>query len=429
MFLNHFDPSDISPDVLVDREDEVRSLQGDFESYFDAIERHELNDAARRIASLTGDKGIGKSIVAAKVVKELRKKYSGSTLFVSVDCRSTSGARGVLGRIASGLVGEIAEYAPIVAAGGKPFPVWLLDLAAVLSNVAHAEAASRKTIHQQLTSRKATLKLGGQRMLGALKAEYDISLEREAREMSSLETTVNFDVDRLFLLMTKLFEDIRAAGLRIFLLVDNVDELQHEYWDEDARSSTLATVKRVLSLTEAPIAMLLCMRTYFQSVLPRVLGEPLELGSLTEERHLEIVDRRIGFEAEPVKRALEGGAARAMIKELAGRATTPLAVLTWVNWAAKRDFEGSIGAHAAKWRDARYHDHKKEIEGTLKLFAARRDEGLDAVARTELLEVLGGNEAALRYLQTSELILPRDFWNPTHFLLDPGAAWIATPRG
>src|SRR5262249_60098807 len=125
-----------------------------------------------------------------------------------------------------------------------------------------------------------TVKLGGQHMLRALKAEYDISLEREKREIDALETTVTFDVDRLLTLTTKLFQDIRTAGMRVFLLVDNVDELQQEYWDEEARKNAQATVKRVLTLAEAPIAMLLCMRTYFQSILPRAVGIPRQLGQL-----------------------------------------------------------------------------------------------------------------------------------------------------
>src|SRR5580692_8686603 len=115
MFLNHFDPSDISPDFLVDREDDVAWFRSSFESYFDAIERHTLGPTARRIVCMTGDKGAGKSIVAAKVVQELRKKYSGSTLFVSVDCRGANGARDVIASIASGLVSEIATFAPLVA--------------------------------------------------------------------------------------------------------------------------------------------------------------------------------------------------------------------------------------------------------------------------------------------------------------------------
>jgi hypothetical protein len=427
LFLNHFDPSDIAPDVLIDREDDVSWILSNFESYFDAIEQHKLNVDAKRIVCVTGDKGIGKSILAAKVVQELRKKYSGSTLFVSVDCRGTTGVRNVVASIASGLLKEIADFAPIVAAGGKPFPPWFEALARVLSNLAHADDASRKTLHEQLSDHKATLKLGGQLMLRALKTEFDLSIERETRDVVGLETKVNFDVDRLLTLTTRLFEDIRAAGMRVFLLVDNVDELQHEYWDEKARENTQATVKRVLKLCDAPIAMLLCMRTYFQSILPRAVGEPHKLEPLPPARLLEIVDHRISLDTAAAQAAMRTDAARAVIGALADRAATPLAMITWVKWVAesKGSFADPIDAHARRWRDARYNDFASVIAATLKLFATKRAEGADAVARGDLRGAIKENDDGFLYVQTTELVLPRDFWSPTHFVLDPSAAWIA----
>ncbi len=430
MFLNHFDPADISPDLLVDREEDVAWLRSNFESYFDAIEQHTLEPAARRIVGLTGEKGAGKSIVAAKVVQELRKKYSGSTLFASVDCRSANGARGVVARIASSLLAEIAEFTPVVAAAGTPFPAWLLPLTSVLSNVAHADSANRKTLRQQMSLHKTALKVGGQLTQRALSAEFQLSFEQELRASDAFETTVNFDVDRVMELAAKLFQDIRNAGMRVFLLVDNVDELQHEYWDEGRRSSTLATVKSVLKLTEAPIAVLLCMRTYFQGVLPRVAGQPHSLGRLSEAWLLEIIERRMNLEAEPVRRGLLADDAQAIIKTLAARAATPLALLSWVKWVTERapGFAGTIEAHAERWRGASYVDFKKVVEATLELFAKQQAAGVSAVSTEELLAAIGGDPHAMRYLQTTELILPRDFWEPTHFVLDPSAAWIMKPR-
>jgi hypothetical protein len=430
VFLNHFDPADISADVMVDREDDVTWLSENFESYFDAIERRTLGDTDKRIVCVTGDKGMGKSILAGKVIQELRKKYSGSTLFVSVDCRGTNGARGVVASIASGLVEEISTFQPVVAAGGRPYPDWLPALASELSNIAHADKASSKTVHERLTKLKGTLKLGGQKMLGMLKAEWGISLDAELRDVRTLESAIDFDIDRVFTLTTKLFQDIRAAGLRVFLLVDNVDELQHEYWDEDARKNTHATVKRVLTLTEAPIAMLLCMRTYFQSILPRVVGVPRAIQPLLAPQLLEIAKHRIHLEAEPAQRALRSDKAQTMIAALARHAGTPLAFLTWVKWVAesREGFDAAIDKHAESWRGARYVDFRKAVARALELFAEKRADGDDAVARKDLIAAIGGDEDALRYLQDSELILPRDFWNPTHFVLDPTAAWIAEPH-
>jgi hypothetical protein len=427
LYLNHFDPADISPESLVDREDDFERLLGTFKAYFDAIEQRALGLTARRIVCMNGDKGSGKSILAAKLVQNLRREYSASTLFVSVDCRGTNGARGVLASIASGLVQEIDSFRAIAAAGPHPLPEWIQDLAALLSAVAHADTASSKQLHQQLTLRKAALKAGGQLMLRTLKAEFDISLERTESDIRTLEATVTFDVTRLAALTTKLFEDLRAAGMRVFLLVDNVDELQHEYWDEAARTNTDATVKQVLRLIDSPIAMLLCMRTYFRGSLPRVIDVLPPLERLPVERLQEIVDQRVARETPAVQQAFRTDDARNMVAALAMKAATPLALLNWVKWTAesREGFASPAGAHADRWRAARYANYSKQVEATLACFAVARSAGSDSVHKKELLRAIGDDDEAFRYLQTTELILPLDFWTPTHFALDPSAAWIA----
>ncbi len=231
-------------------------------------------------------------------------------------------------------------------------------------------------------------------------------------------------------LAARLFQDIRTAGFRVFVLVDNVDELQQEYWNDEARRNAQATVKRMLTLAEAPIALLLCMRTYYQAILPRAVGVPRQLKALPAERMLEIVAHRVDLDSDASQRALKSAPAQAMIDALARRAGTPLALITWVKWVAEsaQGFGGAIEAHAEQWRDARYIDYAKVVDKTLALFAAKRGEGSDAVSQKELLEAIGGDTDGLRYIQETELILPRDFWSPTHFVLDPSTAWIAGQR-
>ena len=240
-----------------------------------------------------------------------------------------------------------------------------------------------------------------------------------------LETTVVFDVDRLLLLTTRpLRGHPRRRAARLPLLVDNVDELQHECWDEEARKNTQATVKRVLRLCDAPIATLLCMRTYFQSILPRAVGESHELEALPVERLLEIVDHRIGLESEAVQKVMRADPAQRVIAAFAKRAATPLALLTWVRWVArsKGGFAEPIDAQALKWRDASYVDFKRAIAATLKLFETKRTEGEDAVTRKDLAwAAVGDDEDAFRYLQTTELVPPARFLEPDALRARPEA--------
>src|SRR5262249_9175357 len=161
----------------------------------------------------------------------------------------------------------------------------------------------------------------------------------------------------------------------------------------EARKNAQATVKRVLTLADAPIAMLLCMRTYFQSILPRAVGVPRQLGRLTREQLLAVVEHRIGLDTDAVQRALRAPAARTTIDAPANRAETPLALITWIRWVAesRQGFSDPIEAHAARWRGSRYADFAKAIEATLKLFAQKRAEGSDSVSQKDLLAALDGD--------------------------------------
>ena len=131
-----------------------------------------------------------------------------------------------------------------------------------------------------------------------------------------------------------------------------------------------------------------------------------------------------------MQRAMRSDAARKVIEALTARATTPLALLTWVKEVAesKQAFADPVEVHAARWQRVRYARYRKAIEATLALFAQREAGGGDAVPSKDLLTAIGDDQDALRYLQSTEIVLPRDFWDPTHFVLDPSAAWIASPR-
>lgn len=431
VFLQHFDPADISPESMVDREVDVDWVEGNFAAYLDAIEQGTVDVLSRRVVAVTGDKGIGKSILAQKVVSRLRARYSSSTFFVQVDCRGATGARGVIASVARGLTSEVTEFLRLqkLAPASASLPVGMAEAISVLSTVAHADEASARNLHQQLVAFKEAVKFGGSGMLTLLKAEFDISLERKREQIDALEAKVVFDVDRLVRLTLKLFEDIRKAGYRIFLLIDNLDELQHEYWDDGLRTTALATVKSVLRLTEGPVAMLLCMRTYFQSVLPRVVSVPRRLMPLPPPILRDIVNGRIARESEGVRRELGHDRAKLVLDGLAARAPTPLALINWVRWVAEspRPFDTSVDEHARSWRDMRYAEYARAIAATLNLFRTRKAEGDESITAVDLLAALKDDKDALRYLQTTELVLPRDFWNPTHFVLDPTAAWIVDP--
>ena len=78
-----------------------------------------------------------------------------------------------------------------------------------------------------------------------------------------------------------------------------------------------------------------------------------------------------------------------------------------------------LDKHAASWLSARYVDFRDEVGKVLRWFSNNPDR---AIRDKELSDMVG--EDALDYLKQTEVVLPRDFWNPTHFLLDPTASWL-----
>ena len=151
LHLHHFDSAEIRPEAVVNRRDDLEYLTGGFASYFDAIRSLELDHTARWIVAVTGDKGMGKSILAHRLIAELRQKYSGDTVFARVDCRSRGGVRDLLAGIASSIVDEVKD----LQVGDE-----LVHAARFLSTIAHADEAASKVIHERLRSTEAASKLG-----------------------------------------------------------------------------------------------------------------------------------------------------------------------------------------------------------------------------------------------------------------------------
>lgn len=95
---------------------------------------------------------------------------------------------------------------------------------------------------------------------------------------------------------------------------------------------------------------------------------------------------------------------------------------------------GQVGRRERKWfrrnpnrharQDVAWRTLRRLREGheraALRLCETKHASGIDAVGKKELLAAIGNDEEGFRYLQTTEIILPRDFWNPTHFLLESG---------
>jgi hypothetical protein len=423
MFLFHFNPADVSPELLVNRESVSSWLVDGYELYLKGCRNQSLATSAGHTMCLTGEKGMGKTILANRVVRELRRTWSGDTLFLPIDCRKHRSLREVVGEIALRAQEELSE---LQKAGAK-IPKGLVETAGILVEVTRSDRSELKVIQEKLSRFRAALQLGGKKeLLSLLQVNFGISLEHELKDMSSLTGVVDFDIPRLIRMIHAFFSDIRETGLLVFLLLDNVDELRHDYRDDEARRTVRDEAEWVLSLHEAPIAMLVCMRSYFAGVLPRALAHRRTLRTLPLQELLTIFQTRLQKERGEIQEAFQADTIKKQVESLAKISPTPLAFLQWVQWACENDLlEQELRTTAREWMQESYTFVSTAVlDPVIDLFRTARVRGFQTLGREELLKALNSNELHLLQLQDAQVVLPRDFWSPLEFTLDPTLHWL-----
>lgn len=424
MFLRHFDPGDVAPELLVNRAPLLDWLTEAFNSYFE--DARTPGDSARSnlMLGLHGEKGIGKSIVAQVAIQQLKENFSGEVLFLSIDCRPHHSMRDVLGEIAEKCLQELRE----LRQANPGLPATLIDQANVLVDLTRYEKVEMRGIHEQMKKYQRSLGPETSRsgMLSYLLFHFKISLELETKEIQSLSGQVVFDIPRLTRLFDFFFRDIREAGYRILLFLDNIDELHHDYRNDNARRLVRDEAEHVLRFRESPIALLICLRSYFAGVLPR--GMLLQhVTRLPSEEMNRILQERIDRERESNRKVLRSDEAHFLGKQLTERASTPLALITWFRYAASMGrLKEDMPTVARAWCEQERFPMLGSgvLQPVLDRFRSAKREGFLTVSREEILAALKGNDLHLNQLQDCQAILPRDFWNPAEFTLDPELEWL-----
>lgn len=407
-FLTYLDPGSTDPRDLVDREADVRWLESSLYGYLRASDK-----SRGRALALLGERGVGKSIVMKKVLADLRNVHSATTLFIEVDCRRVRSQRRVYHEIARQILNELGYRTDISPA--------MMDNARVLETIAAMSEVKRSVAVDRIIAYKSALKLEHARqLLSLLNITYGIQLEQSSKRSDAQEGIVRFDDARVRDLVVAFFEDLRAnQGLDAIVVLDNLDELDHEsFIDEDRRKAHMAEIDALVGLSLAPIGFVVTVRTYFATSLTRAIDGNRVLERLSDHDHATVVKRRIAREPADVQAPFTNAEANACIETLATMAPTSLALLSWFNYLAQndlqctsdvtRDLAGMVKAkHAAV--------NFKIVERVAQAFGA-----VDGPLTDErLLELCDERRPLLTQLLRSQIVLPVDFWNPVEFTLSP----------
>lgn len=402
-FLTYLDPASVDPTDLVNRDRDVRWLRASLESFF--------RDRARgRALAILGDRGIGKSIVMRRVIDSLREVHGGDTLFLVIDCRRYGDQRRVYHEIARLAVDQI----------GPTNRSALLDTARILETIAKFDEVERRVLSEHVTGFKAALTLKGEKNLLRLVGTIaDVSVEQSKQRRETLEGKIFFDATRLRDAVVAFFSDLRAAGLDVVLVLDNLDELRHEALGDDEKRRWLhGEIDGLLGLASAPIGLVVTARTYFAGCLNRQIDNTKVLGRLDDAEHVAIIRRRLQREAPEVQRAFEDERCGKCIERLAKMAPTPLALLSWFRYLAENELHADEPREGLKgWLRDRYaHFRPQHIDALVSAFG---DAPTSPVPGDVLLKACGDNQALWQQVLRSQIVLPIDFWHPHEFTLAP----------
>lgn len=418
--LTALDPADTRPDLLVNREVLLGRL---LEEVWAFLQRRD--GVKGRAWTVHGEKGVGKTIFTRELVRRVRDRWTDAVvdeddgalpvLAIWADCRKKATRRDVYQEILQEALRGLDELDSLGVAVSDE----LRATASIARAIARLSDATLRFVHESVLQHKAALGLTGDHaVLDTLKLNYGIRVDRSIKEVGTLEGSVSIDEDFLGQLVAALFSDLRDAGIRVLLHLDNIDELDHRYRSPEEREEVRRQVEGLLiDLTRGPAAIILNIRTYFGGVITREFDAPEGIEPLSIEDRLALLHRRLEEERVDVQDLADRPDLKQAVTELAAVCETPLAFLRIFQFLWSRDLlaPGSLRAGMEAFARSRFPTVSFEV---LTRLLAAFPRATSTVGRLPI-EAACEDDFTLRSVEEAQLVLPRDFWNPSHFTLDP----------
>lgn len=412
--LSNLSPAAVDPRELVDREADAEWLRGGLTAWL-----RSADPVIGGAFCVLGDKGIGKSILTRRVIEDLREVHAATTLFLLVDCRPLRSQRDVYREAATQLVEQLLTRQ-------RDVPPALIAEAHTFDTLTRFDQVTLKHAHEQLIQYKVSVDLGGSHSLAKwLDAKLGISLTRSLKNIQTLEGSITIDGPRLYEAFVQLLHDItQHTSLRVVLYLDNIEELRHEALSkDDAREAVRADVEALLHLSEAPVGLVLNMRTYYSSVLTRRISKRRTLGPMPAAEQQQIFNRRLEREdPRDQDRVRKSEAVAKAVTQLASLARTPLAFLTWTEFVLDEGLYAEDDMALALAR--RLSSHYSTIARYIPKIAALFDDPGALFDADTVRAACGSSDSVYRQLIEQQVLLPHNYWDPREFHLDPELGFL-----
>lgn len=413
MYFGLFNAAETNPGLFVNREAECRWLSQSILAWL----ARPKDATVKQSWCVHGSKGSGKTIYARKVLGDVQREapqHLKNTLFLEVDCRRLNSSRAVYNDVAMRLVRELGRLKD----SRVKVPEELIGMCQAFLALTRLEGnVEAQVAHENLVRFQAALGGKTSMLREVLEGSFGLTFEKTEKKTQTLKGSLRFDDAGLCSALKAYLCDLRDAGFRVLLFLDNVDELQHEYRTDESRNKTREQAEWVLELADAPIATLVCMRSYFSGIARTIHKRALP--PLGGNHLVGILEKRMKLESKEIqKQFAEESGVKVGTHWLADRAPTPLAYLQWFQNLAERD-AWEVEARKKAVREvirSEYANVPYElIERVVGLFTSADSE----VDSDKVLDACEKNAADFALIQDRQVILPNDFWNPSRFTLDP----------
>lgn len=393
-------PEGIDPELFVDREEEREDLK----RRIDTALRTRGIEGIRFLG--TGERGIGKSILFRKILKELNQERE--FLFVLIDGRECRDEVELLKSLCKALCNALREEF------GEDNKV--LAEAAYIEDLVEKSKITKRNATSIMKSTKAErgVEIG---LIPFLKTKLGVTDESAEREEAFEE--YQFDINAPFLrdLLNSVIEMV-AEEHKLLFFIDNLDQIYEKERIFEFLRLLLAIKKPIIVATVRTEALVTELRRDFRRIV--------RLKELNEEALMRVLRKRLEVCDEEDRGSIDDSRLFKVADTLKALTGNPLAFLTWIEFLCNNtDLNPRTAIEdLKKYVDAHFPDFlSEELERISKFFLK---EGNEYKEKEDILKDIlksGFSPGLFDRLYERGVLVSNDIYNPRYYKLAPEFAF------
>jgi AAA ATPase domain len=306
-------PTSIEPRLFANRDRERQLIEDILE---DLLQSH----ARRYRLVISGERGIGKSILTRVACQNFARKHSERVIRVEVNGRSVK-FRQFLKSLAAGLVENAKPLLKNIGEKANLLERWLDELALL----AHNDQITEGQVRTITTKYGIGAQIGGS-LFDVLTGSNSFSWEQSRLASGTTSRTQQVTDDLLHDSLKATFQKLHdETPLLVLVFFDDLDQS----CSEDDASSMKSALKRVLDVDPCIGVVHMRSEMLFDD-LRREMDRFVEVGPLSENGLLAIINKRLDAALPATKGAVNDVVVQGCLRRLTNVTGNPLVFLRWV---------------------------------------------------------------------------------------------------